>query len=135
MAITIYASNRNIDYNFGNTSYSPPTTYYFGLSTTAINFNGTGATEPSGGSYARVAFTNNKTNWNNASNGELTNAVVIQFPESTASWGTVTHVFMSDASSAGNIWWYDVLTPSRSIATATTVLFAIGAVTIQLNNT
>lgn len=134
MAITYYSANRLLDYNFGGTSYSVPSNLFFGLSTTTINIDGTGATEPSGGSYARVSLANNKTNWGNASNASLTNSTSIQFAESTASWGTITYVFMSDASTSGNIWWFDVLSPSRTVASATTVLFAIGAVTVQMTN-
>lgn len=132
--ITFYSANRVLDFNFGGTSYSQPATYYFGLSTTTINIDGTGATEPSGGAYARVALTNNKTNWGNASNASLTNSTAVQFIESTASWGTITYVGMWDASSSGNIWWFDALSPARTVASATTVLFAISAITVQMTN-
>lgn len=133
--ITYYSANYLLDYNFGRTGYTAPATYYFGLSTTPISIDGTGATEPSGGSYGRVSFTNSKSNWTtNASLGTLSNTTAITFPESTASWGTITYVFMSDALSGGNIWWYDALSPSRNIQSATTVQFAIGAVVIQMNN-
>lgn len=124
-----------LDYNFGLTTYTVPSTYYFGLSTTTINIDGTGATEPSGGAYARIALANNKTNWTVAASGLITNSTAITFAESTASWGTITYVFMSDALTGGNIWWYDALSPARAVASATTVLFAIGAVTVQMNNT
>lgn len=123
-----------MDYNFGGTSYSVPSTLYFGLSTTSINIDGSGGSEPSGGSYARVSLTNNKTNWGNASNASLTNSTAVQFAESSASWGTITTVFISDALTSGNVWWYDTLTPARSVSSATTVLFAIGAVTVQMTN-
>lgn len=134
MAITYYSANRVLDFNFGNTSYTVPATYYFGLSTTTISIDGTGATEPSGGSYARVALTNNKTNFGNASNASLSNLAAVQFPESTASWGTITYVGVWDASTSGNLWWFDALSPARSVATATTVLIAIGAMTISMSN-
>lgn len=138
--ITSLASNKVIDYNFGGTSYSGtlPGTYYFGLSTTTIAFDGTGATEPVGGAYARVPFLNNKTNWGNAgavTPGVLTNSVAITFAESSASWGTITYVGMWDALTGGNVWWFDVLSPSRAVATLTTVIFAIGSVTVTFNNT
>lgn len=137
MSVTHYSSNRVIDYNFGATSYAGtlPATYYFGLSTTTINIDGSGATEPSGGSYARVAFTNNKSNWGNAALGILTNAAAVTFPESSASWGTITYVGMWDLATGGNIWWYDVLSPSRAVASLTTVIFSIGAITVTFNNT
>ncbi len=134
MAITYYSSARLLDFNFGGTSYTVPTTYHFGLSTTTIQIDGSGASEPSGGAYARVALTNNKTNWGTASNASLANSTAVQFTESTASWGTITYVGVWDASSGGNIWWFDVLSPARSVATATTVLFAIGAITVQMTN-
>ena len=134
MSITYYSANRLLDRNFGQTAYTVPTTMYFGLSTTTIQIDGTGATEPSGGNYARVGVTNDKTSWGIASNGALTNSVAVTFPESTASWGTITHVFISDASSGGNIWWFDTLSPSRQVQSSTTVLFVIGSITVQMNN-
>ena len=134
MAITYYSANKILDRNFGITAYSPPATMYFGLSTTTIQIDGTGATEPSGGNYARVGVTNDKTTWGTASNGALTNSIAVTFPESSASWGTITHVFISDASTSGNIWWFDALSPSRQVQSSTTVLFAIGSITVQMNN-
>jgi hypothetical protein len=135
MAITYYSANRVLDKNFGGTAYSEPATYYFGLSTTTIQIDGTGKTEPTGGAYARVALTNNKTNWGTSSNASLTNSTAVTFPESTASWGTITYVGMWDASTAGNIWWFDALSPARAVASTTTVLFAIGAITVSMSNT
>ena len=134
MAITYYSANRVLDKNFGGTAYSEPATYYFGLSTTTIQIDGTGATEPAGGAYARVALTNNKTNWGTASNAALTNSTAVTFPESSGSWGTITYVGMWDASTAGNIWWFDVLTPARAVASTTTVLFSIGSITVSMSN-
>lgn len=135
MSGTYYSFNRILDRNFGGTAYSPPATMYFGLSTTAIQIDGTGATEPSGGAYARVGVTNDKTTWGTASNGSLVNLIPVQFVESTASWGTITHVFIADALSGGNIWFFDALTPSRSVQSATTVLFSASAITVTMNNT
>lgn len=134
MSITYYSANRILDRNFGSTAYTPPATMYFGLSTTAIVIDGTGATEPSGGSYARASFTNDKTNWGDAADAELINDVAVSFAESSASWGTITHVFIADASSGGNIWWFEALSPSRVVQTATTVQFAIGAITVSMTN-
>ena len=135
MAITYYSANRVLDKNFGGSAYTEPVTYYFGLSTTTIAIAGTGATEPAGGSYARVSFTNNKTNWGTAASAALTNSAAVTFPESSASWGTITYVAMWDAASSGNLWWFDALSPARAVASTTTVLFAIGAITVSMTNT
>lgn len=134
MAITYTSANAALDKFFGATNFTSPATLYVGLSTTAISIDGTGATEPSGGAYARVAVTNNKTNWATAANGSLSNLTAITFPESTASWGTITHVFISDASTGGSIWFYDALTFSRIVQSATTVQFSVGALTAQMTN-
>lgn len=134
MSVTYFSSNKVLDYNFGITSYTPPATLYFALSTTSPDISGSSFTEPSSGAYARVGLTNNKTNWGTAASGILTNSTAVTFAESTASWGTIVAVGMFDALTSGNLLWYDVLSPSRVVASATTVLFAIGSITVQFNN-
>ena len=107
MAITTYQANRLNNYLFGATSFTPNGTYYIGLSTTAINAAGTGVTEPTGGGYKRVAVTNNKTNFTDSTGGIVQNKVQFEFPESTTAWGTITHVFIADSLTGGNILYYD----------------------------
>ena len=71
-----------------------PTTYYIGLSTTAPNINGTGVDEPStDAGYARVQLTN----MSEPLDGVVTNELAINFNESTASWGTITHFVIYDS--------------------------------------
>lgn len=100
---TYYASNQILDWMLDG-SLSLGSTWYIGLSTTSVDTTlGTGATEPSGGSYARVAVTNAST-WDEwYDSGFYANKVVIAFPSPTGTWGRVTHWFISDASSGGNI--------------------------------
>jgi hypothetical protein len=92
-------------YVFGNGSPSIAGTFYFGLSTTAIAADGTGITEPGGGSYARVAVTANSTNFGFLDEYLSTwaNKLAIAFPAPTGAWGECIYGFISDASSAGNI--------------------------------
>lgn len=132
MAITIYQANRLNNYLFGATSFTPNGTYYIGLSTTAINADGTGVIEPTGGGYQRVAVTNNKTNFTDSTGGIVQNKVQFEFPESTTAWGTITHVFISDGPTTGNVLYYDALTTPRTVQTATILLFAIDSMKIQL---
>lgn len=132
MAITTYQANRLNNYLFGATSFTPNGTYYIGLSTTAINADGTGVTEPTGGGYQRVAVTNNKTNFTDSTGGTVQNKVQFEFPESTTAWGTITHVFIVDSLTGGNILYYDALTTPRTVQTATILLFAINSMKIQL---
>ncbi len=133
MSISTFASNKVLDKLFGNTTLSQPTTLYFGISTTTPSADGTGVTEPASGAYARVAVTNSdKTNWTVAASGSLSNATAITWPESTASWGTGTYIVLYDALTSGNLWFYDVLTPSRAIAINTTVYLAAGGCVISM---
>lgn len=60
---------------------------------------GSGGTEVSGGSYARVSHTS----WNAASGGKITNNGAITFATATAAWGDVTHFALFDASTGGNM--------------------------------
>jgi hypothetical protein len=135
MSQTYYLANKVMDYNFGQTSYTVPSTLYFGLSTTVIGNDGNGATEPVGNGYARVAVTNNKTNFSSSSNGVLSNLIAVSFPESTASWGTITYIGIWDALSSGNVLYFEALSSSRSVQPNTTVVFAIGALTFSMTNT
>lgn len=74
---------------------------------------GTFPAEVSGGSYARVAFTNNTTNFATPANRQVTNAQTIAFPVATATWGNVVMIALWDASSGGNAWAWSTLSPYR----------------------
>lgn len=64
----------------GNTS----TSFYIGLSSTAPAADGSGITEPTGGSYGRALIDG----FTAPVNGVVRNRVLIKFPESTADWFT-----------------------------------------------
>ena len=138
MAITTTTANKVLDYLFGSIAFSNLSTMYMGLSTTQIQPDGTGATEPStsGTAYARMPIVNNKTNWGTASAASLSNSTAITFPESTASWGTITHVFLAASATVGaaDIWYFEALSVPKTVQTSTTVQFAIGAITVSMTN-
>lgn len=125
-----YTIKKILDHIFGATSYTPPTNLYAALFTVAPLNDGTGGTEVSGGSYARVTVANNTTNFPNAT-GAWPNQIVkkngtlIQFPTATANWGTVVAMGFYDASSGGNlICWGPLLgTPYTFTALALTDVF------------
>lgn len=73
--------------------------YWVGLSTTAVNPNGTGATEPSPlTGYARVKSINNTTNWSEPTDGEIHNLTQIKFNTFIADAGVATHCFIAATS-------------------------------------
>ncbi len=89
--------------------YSIPTAYV-ALFTAVGADDGTGFTEVSGGSYARVATS--ASSWNSATGtgpSIITNALSIAFPTSTGSWGTVIAWGLMDALTSGNLNFWDYL--------------------------
>jgi len=130
-----YLENQIQDLVLGDGSFSQPATVYVGLWTATLDDTSDGSTsgEVSGNNYSRVAVTNNSTNWPNASSGEKHNGAAITFPTPSGSWGTVTHVAILDASSAGNILYWIALTASKAINSGDTVSFATSALSIQAN--
>jgi len=121
-----------LDHVFGGADYTRPATLYVGLYTAAPTDAG-GGTEVSGGSYARVAVTNNDTNWPAAAAGAKANGTAITFPTATGDWGTVVAFGIFDADEAGNLLAWADLTVSKAIGSGDTASFAIGALDITLD--
>jgi len=87
-----------------------PSVLFLAVSRTRPNATGGNVTEPSGGSYARVPFTSTFTVAPN--NGVVRNQAEIQFPESTADWGVVTHWAVFSAATGGNaLMWKEIVNP------------------------
>jgi hypothetical protein len=96
----------------GGPAFTPPGTTYFALFTVRPSAAG-GGTEVTGGSYARVAYTNNTGNWPASSGGVKQNGNVINWGTSSGVWGTIVAIGEFDASSGGNLLWiYDLTTPT-----------------------
>ncbi len=104
--------------NLFRTETSPaiPTEYYIGLSTTEPTMAGTNVSEPSASTgYGRVLLDNLSV----PTNGVVTNTQNINFEESTASWGTITHFVIYDAEVDGNLLMYGALSTPRVVEAAT----------------
>lgn len=97
-----YLEDKMLDHVLGGPDYTRPATLYFGLFTAEPNEAGTG-TEVTGGSYARVAVTNNATNFPASSGSQKQNGTPVTFVAATADWGTIVAVGVFDASSSGNM--------------------------------
>jgi hypothetical protein len=125
-ALSNYLENALINATLRNTAYSSPATVYVGLFTTDPTDAGTG-TEVTGGSYTRKAIT-----FGAPSNGVSVNSVALEFDQATASWGTVTHFGILDASTSGNLLYHGALTTSKVIDNGDVFKFAISAVSVTL---
>lgn len=135
MSFHDYLEKKLLDHVLGGGDYTRPGTVYVGLSTSAPNDDGSGITEPSGGAYARVAVTNNTTNWPVSTGNPSTksNGTSVDFPQASGAWGTVTHFFIADASAAGNVLASGALAASKTVGANDTLSFAAGAITVTLD--
>jgi hypothetical protein len=104
-----YLENALINVTLRATSYTAPTTVYVALYTNDPTDADTG-TEVTGGSYARTAVT-----FAAPSGGVTTNSADVTFPTCTLAWGTVTHIGIRDALTAGNLLYHTPLDASKTI--------------------
>lgn len=119
--------------NVFQTKLSPglPSKVYLGLSSSAPDVDGSGATEPlASAGYSRVELNSLDV----PTNGVITNKSEISFPESSASWGTVTHFVFYDAPVNGNLLMFNVLSQARSVEQATIVMVKAGSLKLTLAN-
>lgn len=104
---------RILNKEFGAVDYTPDANLFAGLFTVVPADDGTGGTEATGGSYARVSVANDATQFPSAN--PKVNANVITYLAATADWGTIKGMGWFSASTAGSLraWSYlcDMLIP------------------------
>jgi uncharacterized membrane protein YfcA len=122
-ALSDYLENKVLDYVLSVAAFTPAATLYVALFTAAPSDTG-GGTEVTGGAYARIAVTNNATNFPAASGGSKSNGTDITFATATADWGTVTHVAVIDAAAAGNYYFWGALDTTRTVKNGDSFKFA-----------
>lgn len=118
MPATTYLSNKLLDHTLRNVAYTPPTTVYLALFTTATTDAG-GGTEVVGGSYARQAVT-----FGAAASKHTDNTGTVSFtgmPATTSGWGAIM-----DDPTAGNMLTHGPLFAAITSTAGQTVTFAIG---------
>lgn len=119
--------------NLFRTKTNPPipSEMWIGLSTTAPNINGTNVTEPAASAgYGRVKLDMLE----EPSSGVVTNGSNVEFNESTASWGIVTHFVIFDAQNGGNLLQYGPLSTPRSVEAATLMAIKSGYLNLSVQN-
>jgi hypothetical protein len=121
-----YLENALINATLRNTTYTSPSTCFVALYTSDPTDADTG-TECTGGSYTRQSVT-----FGAPSNGVATNNADVTFPTATGSWGTITHVGVRDASTAGNLLYHASLTASKSISSGDIFKISSGNLSVTL---
>ena len=135
-AATNYLERRILNFIFKNNALSfasPGDSIYVGLAT-AVSAAETGSfTEANFTNYARQQVT--AANWttigaDSTDTQTATNTAAIEFPASTGTDNTITHVFIADASSSGNILFVGALDANKTIATGD--IFRINATNLTI---
>ena len=136
-AATTYLENKILSFIFKNNAGSfatPGNSIYVGLATAVSDAEAGSLTEATFGSYARQQVT--AANWTLASASTdqqtVTNAANIEFPASTGTSNTVTHAFIVDAASSGNILFVGALDANKTIATGDIFRINAGNLEIEL---
>ena len=124
--ISNYLENALINGTLRATTFTAPAAVYVSLHTADPTDAGSG-TEVSGGSYARQAAT-----FGAPSNGASTTTADITYPQATASYGTVTHIGIFDASTSGNLLYHSPLNTSKTIDTGDIFKITSGSLTVTL---
>ena len=136
-AATTYLEHKLLDFLFKNNSESfatPGNSIYVGLATAVSSIETGSLTEATFGSYARQQV--QASGWTVPSVSTdaqtATNAANIEFPASTGTNNTITHAFIADASSSGNILFVGALDASKTIATRDIFRINAGNLSIEL---
>ncbi len=137
-AATNYLERRILDFIFKNNALSfasPGNSLYVGLAT-AVSAAETGSlTEATFTNYARKQVT--AANWttigaDSTDTQTAKNAANIEFPASGGTNNTISHVFVADASTGGNILFVGALDVSKLIADGDIFRINTGNLTIEL---
>lgn len=128
MSFSNHLETEILDHVFGGNAYTAPATLYLALHTANPAEDGSGTeVSTSGTAYARQTVTFTVTG-NTAST-----SAVVEYSTATASFGTVTHVAVWDASTAGNMLAYAALTSSKAIDTGDVFRVPTGDLDITLD--
>ena len=94
---------------------------------TSANTDAAAGTEVSGGAYTRVSATFTAT-----SGGATSNTAAIVFPTATAAWGTITHVGVYSAATAGTYLAWADLTTAKTVGSGDGFEISAGNLSITL---
>lgn len=128
MSFSNHLETEILDHVFGGNAYTAPGTLYLALHTANPDEDGSGTeVSTSGTAYARTAVTFTVTG------NTATTSAAVEYATATANFGTVTHVGVWDASTAGNLLAYAALTSSKTIETGDVFRVPAGDLDITLD--
>lgn len=122
-----YLENALVNATLRAITYTAPTTVYLALYLTDPTDSDVG-TEVSGGAYARQPIT-----FSAPSNGLTSNSVAIEFPQATASWGTIAYIGIRDSLTGGNLLYHTALDASKEIGIDDVFKITAGNLSVTLS--
>ncbi len=125
MNISNYLRDKVADKIIGAVNFTTAPTLYIRLFSTVLTAAGTG-TEIAQPSYAAKLIDNNLTNFPLSAAGAKANAVRFDFAAAAENWSPILAVGLFDAATGGNLYFYDNLTASITIASGEILFFDIG---------
>lgn len=128
-AMSDYLENKLLDHALGVSAFTMPVTVYVALHTIDNGLEaGTITGEVSGSAYARQAVA-----FDIAAAGATANTAGVSFPQATGTWGTITHLSIMDASTAGNVLFHGALTASKLIELNDTFSITAGDLDVTMD--
>ena len=123
-----YLENALLNATLNGTTYTAPATVYVSLWTTDPTDAGSGTeVSTSGTSYARQSVT-----FGAPSNGASLNTTAVEFPQATASYGTVGWIGINDAATSGNLLYHTALDTAKAIDSGDIFKIATGNLSVTL---
>jgi hypothetical protein len=134
MSATDWLENKLAGHVSNVTPWTPPSTFYLVLFTSAPNDAGVG-TEPTIGvnAYGRVSITNSAATWTVSGNQMINNIAIPTAAPDPAAWGTITHAGLADASTGGNIVATGALQTPIATEIGVPINFAPGALVLTFD--
>ncbi len=128
--VSDYLANKYLDFAFRNQAFAQPGIWLFlATANAADDDTGSTITDVSGNNYSRLDFGT----WNAASGGASSNNGAATFATPSGSWGLVTAAGLVDASTAGNVLFYENTISEQTPDSGDTVRFADGDLDITLD--
>jgi hypothetical protein len=139
-AASNYLENKLLDHTlkYSTAPFVAPTTLYLAL---FVNTSGNALANLEAGTLTdevptagSTAYARQTIAFDSASSGTSANTATVTFPAATASFGTVTHVAITDSATraAGNVLFYGAVTASKTIDSGDTFQVTAGNLTISL---
>lgn len=136
-AASNYLENKVLDHVLGEgaRNFTSPATLYLALfkdTGTGTSANLEAGTLTDEISTSGTAYSRQTVDFSAAVNGTAATNGTVTWTTATANWGTVTHVAVMDASTAGNVLFYGNLTSNKLIETGDTFQISSTNLTVSL---